>query len=345
MKVHRYQSKVERYWDLRKGHQLHHIVSHINGTLLMYYDIKLLDQAPSDYEKTLLEQYATKHGETYNEGWLNDKIINNFLIDVQRKSQGTNRVAVMSSFMYTKLCKYGVHSITKWIQKNPFFKADLCFIPINWTIITGVLGLLIAHLQAICPEMSPPDVKYFDNSTKFDPDNLMEVHVGFLYAWKYMAVRLANPQKNVQIPIRKQTEHCNEDDHATYTLKAKVRNILSLSDDGLESVFKEVLNEGDKGFLTISLVCKRFRQIVGRDSFRRTTHFAWLNSVWEWNSSSKEFKEENYKMYEIKTCFQCGMSFKEMYGFIGNGKYGEFRKFYSTLEYPGFCSKECIKES
>ncbi|XP_028410257.1 uncharacterized protein LOC114532859 [Dendronephthya gigantea] len=79
--------KVERYWDLRKGHQLHHIVSHINGTPLMYYDIKLLDQAPSDYEKTLLEQYATKHGETYNEGWLNDKIINNFLIDVQRKSQ------------------------------------------------------------------------------------------------------------------------------------------------------------------------------------------------------------------------------------------------------------------
>ncbi|XP_028417451.1 uncharacterized protein LOC114541847 isoform X1 [Dendronephthya gigantea] len=195
--------KVDRYWDLRKGHQLHHIVSHINGTPLMYYDIKLLDQAPSDYEKTLLEQYATKHGETYNEGWLNDKIINNFLIDVQRKSQGTNRVAVMSSFMYTKLCKYGVHSITKWIQKNPFFKADLCFIPINldnnhWSL--GVVDftsctiflydpmamamlreersfhkkirLLIAHLQAICPEMSPPDVKYFDNSTKFEPRQL-----------------------------------------------------------------------------------------------------------------------------------------------------------------------------
>ncbi|XP_028412417.1 uncharacterized protein LOC114535237 isoform X1 [Dendronephthya gigantea] len=71
--------------------------------------------------------------------------------------------------MCTKLCKYGVHSITELIQKQT---VSLPSYQLIGTIITGVLGLLIAHLQAICPKTSPPDVKYFDNSTKFEPRQL-----------------------------------------------------------------------------------------------------------------------------------------------------------------------------
>jgi hypothetical protein len=41
---------------------------------LRFYDIELLDRNPSKHEKTLLEQYAIKNGETYNEGWLNDNV-------------------------------------------------------------------------------------------------------------------------------------------------------------------------------------------------------------------------------------------------------------------------------
>jgi hypothetical protein len=41
---------------------------------LRYYDIKLLDQNPSELEKTLLEQFAIQNGETYREGWLNDNV-------------------------------------------------------------------------------------------------------------------------------------------------------------------------------------------------------------------------------------------------------------------------------
>ena len=50
-------------------------------------------------------------------------------------------------------------------------------------------------------------------------------------------------------------------------------------------------------------------------------------------------------MYEIKICFQCSMTSIEMFGFIGNGKVGVYNKFYSSLEYPGFCRNECIQES
>ena len=63
------------YWDLRKGYQLHHVASRISGMPLTYFDIKLLDQMPSDYEKLLLEQYATQHGETFIDRWLNDTVI------------------------------------------------------------------------------------------------------------------------------------------------------------------------------------------------------------------------------------------------------------------------------
>ena len=66
---------------------------------------------------------------------------------------------------------------------------------------------------------------------------------------KYKTIHLPLP-----LAFRKLTENYKEDDHAYYTLKTTKRtNIWSLSDDGLEYVFEEVLKEGDKELLTISL--------------------------------------------------------------------------------------------
>ncbi|CAL8335115.1 unnamed protein product [Boreogadus saida] len=43
-----------------------------------------------------------------------------------------------------------------------------------------------------------------------------------------------------------------------------------------------VLQEGDKAYPTLALVCSTFRDIVSTDKFKRQAHFLWLNSVTTW---------------------------------------------------------------
>ena len=136
----------------------------------------------------------------------------------------------------------------------------------------------------------------------------------------------------------------NEHDHAAYTVKlAKTTHILSLPDEVLEHILQEVLKDGDKNFILCS-VCTRFNNIMTRESFRRKAHHTWLDSVFNWSTSTRTFKEEYYRMYEVKKCFECNIQYKEMCGFVGNGQLGESYKFYSSLTYPGFCSNECIPD-
>ena len=147
--------------------------------------------------------------------------------------------------------------------------------------------------------------------------------------------------KNCRLAVKKQR---NEHEHAAYTVKlSKAADILSLPNEVLEHILKEVLKDGDKNFILCS-VCKRFNDIMTRTSFRRNVHYIWLDSVYDWSLSTEEFKQEYYRMYEIKKCFGCDILYKEMHGFVGNGQLGEIYKFYSSLTYPGFCGNECIPD-
>lgn len=139
---------------------------------------------------------------------------------------------------------------------------------------------------------------------------------------------------------------CSKHDHDYYTLEtSKVGHIQSLPDEILEMILKEVLKEGDKEYCTLSLVCKQFKDIVTRPYFQQDVHYTWLNSVHDWtNSTDKEFKQECFKMFDIKRCFTCNTMYKEMLGFIGKGKFGECHKYYTDLDFPGYCCKACFPE-
>lgn len=139
---------------------------------------------------------------------------------------------------------------------------------------------------------------------------------------------------------------CSKHDHDYYTLEtSKVGHIQSLPDEILEMILKEVLKEGDKEYCTLSLVCKQFKDIVTRPYFQQDVHYTWLNSVHDWtNSTDKEFKQECFKMFDIKRCFTCNTMYKEMLGFIGKGKFGECHIYYADLDFPGYCCKACFPE-
>jgi hypothetical protein len=134
----------------------------------------------------------------------------------------------------------------------------------------------------------------------------------------------------------------NEHDHAAYTVKqSKAVGILSLPNEILACILKEVMKDGDRNFI-LSSVCKRFKDIMTRSSFRCSVLYTRLDSIYDWRESTEEFKQDHYNMYEIKKCFGCDKLYKEMCGFVGNGQLATFYKFYSSLTLPGFCSNECI---
>ena len=98
------------------------------------------------------------------------------------------------------------------------------------------------------------------------------------------------------------------------------KNLASLPNEILDKIFQYlVLQEGDQMIYKLSTVCKHFYTIVKQESFRRSVHFSWLKSIYKWSEASIQFKEENYVMYEIKDCVQCGTKYKDMYGFLGHG--------------------------
>lgn len=103
-----------------------------------------------------------------------------------------------------------------------------------------------------------------------------------------------------------------------------------------------VLEEGDKAFLKLSLVCRLFRDIVGQQSFRARAHFEWLDSVVPWKHHSAAYKAEFRRMYELQCCQNCQEIYKDCIpGYVGRGRRGELVAFYSENEHPGFCSQFC----
>ena len=120
-------------------------------------------------------------------------------------------------------------------------------------------------------------------------------------------------------------------------------DINSLPDDVLEEVFEYVWNsEGDAAIVTLSLVCSRWRALVGSDLFRRRVHFKWLSSVHDWKNATAEFRETYYVMYVIRECFGCQKKYKDTPGFMRRGKgslvlYSDWR----DANHAGYCSEIC----
>ncbi len=57
--------------------------------------------------------------------------------------------------------------------------------------------------------------------------------------------------------------------------------IIQLPSELLRHILLDVVyEEGDGAFLTLSLVCRKFYDIINRQSFRRKAHFAWLDSMY-----------------------------------------------------------------
>ncbi|KTF73140.1 hypothetical protein cypCar_00042493 [Cyprinus carpio] len=114
-----------------------------------------------------------------------------------------------------------------------------------------------------------------------------------------------------------------------------------------------VYEEGDKALLTLSLVCRKFHEIVNHQSFLRKAHFAWLDKVFislffftcvgivDWKSVSPEVRKEYRVEFELTRCACCEYIYKNTFGYSGNGKKGVFTAFYSDKEFAGFCSMDC----
>lgn len=124
--------------------------------------------------------------------------------------------------------------------------------------------------------------------------------------------------------------------------------ILQLPTCVLSEILNEVvLQEGDKAYYRLALVCTTFRDTVPTDSFRRRAHFQWIDSkcfnkgcrgiqylstsrvfsltLWKysllvdnlfstgvatWSRFSESYRKEFLTMYTVDTCRECGMLFK-----------------------------------
>ena len=102
-------------------------------------------------------------------------------------------------------------------------------------------------------------------------------------------------------------------------------------------------SEGVAAILTLSLVCRRWQQLVSDEMFRRKVHFRWLSSVYDWKRASKDFKEKYFVMYEIQECFGCKTKYKVAPGFMKTGNAIRFYSESADDAHPGYCSHYCVQ--
>lgn len=121
-------------------------------------------------------------------------------------------------------------------------------------------------------------------------------------------------------------------------------DITILPDLVIENIFEHVVeSDGDCAILNLSLVCRRWKDIVASNAFRRKVHFQWLSKVYNWKKASSNFKEQYFVMYSIRECLGCDRLYKDMPGFRGSGK-GTALAFYSEdgdAGHPGYCNLFC----
>ncbi|XP_033997421.1 uncharacterized protein LOC117491515 [Trematomus bernacchii] len=103
-----------------------------------------------------------------------------------------------------------------------------------------------------------------------------------------------------RVPKKRKTEH------EVQFQKSDMCFILELPNCVLAEILMEmVLQEGDKAYSTLALVCTTFRDTMSTVSFRRGAHFRWLESVATWSWFSASYKEDFNVMYTVDTCRGC----------------------------------------
>ncbi|XP_051945037.1 uncharacterized protein LOC127617133 [Xyrauchen texanus] len=125
---------------------------------------------------------------------------------------------------------------------------------------------------------------------------------------------------------------------------AVMTTIYQLPNEIVSEILKEVvLATGDSAYLTLSLVCRWFRDVVTNEHFRKAAHFAWLDSVVNWKIFSQDYCKEFRQSYSIRECSECLKLFKSCPpGYRGRGRRGELLGFYSEDLCAGFCSQDCF---
>lgn len=120
--------------------------------------------------------------------------------------------------------------------------------------------------------------------------------------------------------------------------------ISKMPPDILRYILMNVVKEdGDVAFFRLSLTCWLFHGVVCEASFRKEAHFAWLDSVVNWSAYSSDYKEIYRVPYKLTNCLWCGDLFKDFPpGYIGDGRKGILRGFYSIKEFEGYCSADCF---
>ncbi|XP_034093430.1 uncharacterized protein LOC117560607 [Gymnodraco acuticeps] len=132
-------------------------------------------------------------------------------------------------------------------------------------------------------------------------------------------------------------------EHEVQFQKSDMCFILELPNCLLSDLLMEVvLQEGDKAYSSLTLVCTTFRDTMSTVSFRRGAHFRWLESVATWSLFSASYKQDFNVMYTIDTCRGCLEPYKNCKpGYVGKGKRGELQGIYSDDQHPGYCSPFC----
>ena len=153
------------------------------------------------------------------------------------------------------------------------------------------------------------------------------------YVHNYISIPSYFQQKNTWVRAACEHEHW------------KLASFVALPNEIISYILKfVVLNEGDHMIPRLSIVCKRFRDVVAQEEFRRSIHFSWLKSIYNWKNASEDFRRMYFVMYNVKRCHHCRILYKEMLGFGGRGKLGENRHFYSDLLFPGYCGAGCYPD-
>jgi hypothetical protein len=85
-------------------------------------------------------------------GWLNDNLINFWLLWVTRmESHPDSTILTMSTYFYSKLANEGVDSAMKWTTKSNVLSKKLVFIPIHkdqhWSLMVIVNACLVDHFD------------------------------------------------------------------------------------------------------------------------------------------------------------------------------------------------------
>ncbi|KAJ7376774.1 hypothetical protein OS493_032508 [Desmophyllum pertusum] len=118
----------------------------------------------------------------------------------------------------------------------------------------------------------------------------------------------------------------------------------SLSNEILEEIFQHVHEgDGDAAIARLSLVCRRWKEVVGTDHFRRRVHFLWLSTLHDWQKASAEFNDTYYVMYDVGECFGCNKRYKSMPGYQGSRGSLVFYSDTEDVGHAGYCSEFCAR--